>query len=113
MSLSVVTSGTLGAVTLNTETNIVAAQNPGSASTYVVQVDCGALVSGEIVILRIYGKVNSGGTERIVSSSSYIGGSDGDPIVTSIPFPTDVSWRPTITQQGGSGRSFPYKVFTL
>jgi len=113
MSLTVVTSGTLGPLTVGTETNIVAAQTPSTPATYVVSVDCAALAAGEVAFLRIYTIELASGTERLVVCSSFIRGTDLDLIVDSIPLPVDISWRPTIQQKNGTGRSFPYKVFTL
>lgn len=113
MALTVVTSGTLGPVTVGIETNIVAAQTPGSPANYLLAVDLGALASGEVAFLAIYTIALASGTERLAYSASYIGGQDADPIQYSVPVPVDVSWRPTILQNNGTGRSYPYKVFTL
>lgn len=113
MALTVVTSGTLGPVVVGTETNIVSAQTPASPASYLLLVDMSALVATEVAFLSIYTIALAAGTEHLAYVASYIAGQDADPLQYSVPVPVDVSWRPTLLQQNGTGRSFPYKVFTL
>jgi hypothetical protein len=116
MSLTVVASGNQGPLRIGTETKfLVSALTPAIPSTYVLAVDCGQLAAGEVVFLRIYTAASTQATpnEAEVVFSSFIGGTDVDPNLYSVPIPVDVSWRPTITQLNGTGRTFAYKVFTL
>lgn len=113
---SVVDSGTVSP-TVGTETNLEAARAPSVPSTYVYQIDCGALVAGEVAFIRIYSVVLASGTERLEYSASYISGADEDPLQVSVPILVDsgtgITIRATIQQKNGTGRAFPWKLFLL
>lgn len=111
MALAVVTSGTAGPVTLNVESSL-STQTPGSPTTYVARVDCAALALGESAVVRVYSKTLLGGTERVEQAITVIGGADPEVALTT-PCPTDVSFRVGVTQTGGTGRSYPWKLLSL
>ena len=78
--------------------------------TFVLVVDTGAMGNGELLELRIYTIVRGGGTERLAYSAAYQH-AQAEPIKYSLPVPSDVSIRFTLT--GPSGKVFPWKVYAL
>lgn len=116
MALTVVTSGTLSP-TVAVETNLETARAPGAATSYVYKIDCGALVAPEVAFIRVYTVLLASGTERLEYSGSFIAGSDEDPIQVSVPVVMDtgsgITIRATVHQKNGTGRAFPWKLFSL
>lgn len=117
MALTSVTNGTLslsGAV--GTETNM-ATTTPGAATTYVYAVDVAALASGEVLFIRVYVFLLASGTERMAYFGSVVGGQDTDLIQYSVPIPvntgTSITIRGTLHQKNGTGRSFPWQLYSL
>ncbi len=108
MALAVVSSNTQSA-TLDTEHTL---DNDTTGKTYVLVVDTGAMVSGDIVILRIKTKVLSGGTLRLAYSATYAH-AQGDPIKYSIPVPANIEIECSLEQTDGTGRSYPWSLLSL
>lgn len=115
MALAVAASGTQTAVigtehTLYTET--------GTTPTFfVLEVDLNAMAEGatpDLVELRIYSITLAGGTERLSRVVTYVGSPDED-IVRSEPIPAGVANAPrfTLKQVQGTGRAFPWKVWSF
>lgn len=117
MALTAVTSGTTAALTIGTETNLEAARAPSAATSYVYVVDCNALATGEVVFIRVYTILLASGSERLAYSGSFVKGSDEDPMQYSVPIPVDtgtgITIRATLQQKNGTGRTFPWKLFSL
>ena len=108
MALASVAEGTQVAVvgtehTLHTNTTV---------HTFVLVTDTGAMVTSDIVELRIYTIARSGGTERLAYSVVYAH-TQSAPMKYSIPVPSDISLRATLKQTAGTARSFPWKVLRL
>lgn len=82
---------------------------PTASGIYVLVVDCNALSGTEVVELRAKEKVLSGGTERVVTLSAFPAGLT-EPIARSIPYTWPYGGTFTLTQVGGSSRSFPWSV---
>lgn len=82
---------------------------PSTAGIYVLIVDINALSGVEVVELRAKEKALSGGTERVVSLMVFPSGTV-EPITRSIPYSWPYGGTFTLTQVGGSGRSFPWSV---
>lgn len=78
---------------------------------YVLVTDLAAMTNGDAVELRIYSIVLSGGTERLAYVRRFVN-VQFEPIKYSVPVPADISFRATLTQTAGVGRSFPWKVVT-
>lgn len=101
-------SGTQTAV-LTTEHTLA---TPTTLNNRVVLVDAFALQAGETLTLRIKGKVLTGGTERIIREAVFTG-----PIyeanVQSMPAVMPFGGTITLTQTGGTGRSYDWSVVTL
>ena len=82
-----------------------------TAKTFQLYVDLANLASGDVVELRVYLKVLSGGTSREAQYAVY-SGVQGQPIVWSIPVMSDIEVKFTLYQTAGTGRSFPWKVLS-
>jgi hypothetical protein len=84
--------------------------------TYVLAVDCGALVGGatpDIVELRIYTINLSAGTERLAYYAHAVGGQQTELIKYSPPVPARISCKATLKQVQGTGRAFPWDLMSL
>lgn len=107
MAWTLAHSGTQTAVistehTLSTET--------GNA-TFILEVDTAAMVVGDVLELRAYGKTLTGGTEHLRYTATYIH-VQSDQIKQSLPVPSDISTKFTLKQTAGTGRAFPWKVLS-
>ncbi len=78
----------------------------------VLEVDTAALLNGEVLSLAIYSKTLSGGTERLVYHQTY-SHVQAIPIKVSPPVASDISYKATLTQTGGSTHNYPWKVLSL
>jgi hypothetical protein len=109
MAVSVNTSGSQTAV-IGTEHTLATIT---AAGIYQLMTDIANLAAGEIVELRAYGKARSGDTERLMWGPVSYG-----PIVPSQLLPpspaivTAVSLRFTLKQTAGTGRAFPWAVYS-
>lgn len=114
---AVVASGTTGALGIGVETNLEAARAPAAVTSYVYKVDCNALATGEVAIIRVYTVLLTGGAERLEYAGSYVAGAEEDPMQTSVPVIVDsaagITIRASIEQKNGTGRTFPWKLFSL
>lgn len=108
MALAIINSGTQSA-TLDTEHTL---DNDTGGKTYVLVVDTGAMVDGDVTILRIKTKVLSGGTLRLAYSATYAH-AQGDPNKYSVPVPANVEIECSLEQTDGTGRSYPWALLSL
>lgn len=95
--------------TLTTEHSLA---TPSTLKTRVLLVDANALVAGETLTLRIKGKVLTGGTERIIREAVFAGPL-AEPHIQSMPAVMPFGGTFTLTQTGGTGRSYDWSVCTL
>ncbi len=111
MAVSINSSGSQTA-TISTEHTLGGAAIT-TPSIYQLKVDLGNLAAGDIVELRMYGKVRSTDTERLmwgpvtygpVVPSSLIAVSPADVTAASVKF--------TLKQVAGTGRAFPWAVYS-
>lgn len=109
MTVSVNTSGSQTA-TISTEHTLATITTAG---IYQLMTDLGNLAAGDIVELRAYGKARSGDTERLMWGPVSYG-----PIVPLQLLPpspaivTAVSLKFTLKQVAGTGRAFPWAVYS-
>jgi hypothetical protein len=108
MALAVESSGTQTAV-IATEHTLAA---PATSKTRVLRVDLGAMVSGDIVELRIKSAVLSAGTVRDQYYQTYAN-AIGVPIIESVPITSTQGATFTLKQTAGTGRAYPWAVITL
>lgn len=104
-------SGTQAA-TISTEHTLL---DIAIAGTFVFEIDPAAMAAGDILELRIYKKILSGGTLRVAYPMRYDGAQPADEMIKcSVPFSNDLveaaSCRVTLKQTAGTGRSYPWKV---
>ena len=83
------------------------------AGTYVLYVDAENLAAGETLELKIYTKVQSVGTTRIVFSGVYKGENLIEPVIASVPVASINEYKATLEQNGGTGRAYPWEVVSL
>lgn len=101
-------SGTQASV-LTTE-HILA--TPTTLNSRVLIVDANALVAGETLTLRIKGKVLTGGTQRLIREAVFTGPLY-EPNVQSMPAVQTFGGDITLTQTGGTARSYDWSIVTL
>lgn len=108
MAITVIASGTQAA-TISTEHDLA---TDTTNHTYVLVVDTAAMVAGDLLELRLYTKVLSGGTERLAYVVPYQH-AQGEPNKYSVPVPANISLRATLKQVAGTGRSYPWSLLAL
>lgn len=117
MAVSVEASGTQTA-TINTEHTL---RDVNTVGTFELHVDMNALAATEVVELRAYQIILTGGTRRLCSPGmkTFTGAlADPNPIVYIFdPINNDLtdtgSLRFTLKQTSGTGRAFPWKVLKI
>jgi hypothetical protein len=84
------------------------------AGTFQLKVDASALTTGDILELRVYSIVRTGGTRGVEYSAVWYDAQTDDVIKASVPVGNDLtdagSLRFTLKQTAGTGRAFPWKV---
>jgi len=105
---TVIASGTQAA-TITTEHTL---GTDTTNKTYVLVVDTGAMVNGDVLELRLYTIVLSAGTERLAYFATFQH-AQTSPQVYSVPVPANISCKATLKQTAGTGRSFPWALLSL
>jgi hypothetical protein len=108
MAWTLSASGTQTAV-ISTEHVLATKTDNG---TYVLAVDTGAMVNGDILELRVYTKVLTGGTARVVYYAAF-SHAQGEPNKYSPPVPCDIECKVTLKQTAGTGRDFPWALLFI
>ena len=107
MTVAVIDSGSQTA-TISTEHTL---STQTGAGVFVLAVDIAALASGDQLELRIYGKARSSDTERLLYVRSF-----AFPVVEllveSIPVVSPHDWKATLKQTAGTGRAYPWAVYS-
>lgn len=111
MAVTAHASGTQAA-TVGTEHFLT---SPAVAGTFTLHVDCNAMAAGDVVELRVYQTVLTGGTPRVAYSTRYDGVQPADDAVKiSVPVSNDLAeanaLRFSLKQTHGTSRSYPWKV---
>lgn len=91
--------------------------SPNVAGTFTLHVDTNAMVAGDVLELRVYQMVLTGGTSRVAYFASYFGAQlTDDKIKISVPISNELTdtnaLRFSLKQTFGTSRSFPWKVLT-
>jgi hypothetical protein len=92
--------------------------NINTNGVFQFSVDCNAMTATDVLELRIYKVIITGGTPRVLYELQICGAQDTDNmIVVSKPFDNDLtnasSLRVTLKQSFGTGRSYKWKVLKL
>jgi hypothetical protein len=91
--------------------------SPNVAGLYSFHVDTVNMVDGDILQLRVYQMILTGGTSRVVWVQEYHGAQDADDLIkVSPPLGNELtdtnSLRYSIKQTFGTSRNFDWKVLT-
>src|SRR5690348_12695251 len=108
MTWSVDTSGTTTLTGSGTEDVLVAGATTNA--TYVFKADIHNLAAGDVIECRIYTKVLTGDTLRVLWKGTF---GPGIPVVPNIISPfvaSDFSLKVSMTQQAGTGRSVTWSL---
>lgn len=89
--------------------------SPNVAGTFTLHVDTVNMASGDVMELRVYQMVLTGGTTRVAYYMRYVGDqATDDEIKISVPISNELTdtnaLRFSLKQTLGTGRSFPWKV---
>ena len=111
MAVTAHASGTQTA-TISTEHFLT---SPNVAGTFTLHVDTNAMAAGDVLELRIYQMVLTGGTQRVAYFQQYIGAQNADDLIKiSVPISNELTdtnaLRFSLKQTAGTGRAFPWKV---
>lgn len=83
-----------------------------TSGSFVIGIDASALAIGDVLILRVKVKVRSVGTTRIVYEATYAH-VQGEPVIVSIPVVSTNEILFTLEQTDGTGRAFPWEIWSL
>jgi hypothetical protein len=89
--------------------------SPNVVGTFTFHVDTINMAAGDIVELRVYQMVLTGGTQRVAYFTTYSDAQSADDLIKiSVPISNELtdtnSLRFSLKQTAGTGRAFPWKV---
>lgn len=99
-------SGTTSALTPSTPSTL---STRTSAGVYAAEIDCANLAAGEHLIADVFTKTLTGGTSTKIESQTVSWHALAKKIIID-PIAADIEFKLVVTQIGGSGRTFPWKV---
>lgn len=111
MAVSVNTSGSQTA-TISTEHTLATITTAG---VFQLAVDLAAMTDGSTedrVTIRVYGKARSSDTERLMEQWEFTG-SQAKPLFRTNPEISPHHYKVTLRQDQGTGRAFPWAVYTV
>lgn len=111
MAVTAQGSGTQTA-TINTEHTLL---DVSATGTFTFHVDCVNMALGDVLELRIYQMVLTGGTRRVAYMTRFFDAQPTDDIIKlSVPISNELTdsgaLRFTLKQTNGTGRAYPWKV---
>ena len=83
-----------------------------TAGSFVLVVNLGNMVNGDIVRFKIYTKVRTGDSEA-VAFTAHFAHVQGAPNQYSIPVASPFSFKATLEQTDGTGRAFPWAIYEI
>jgi hypothetical protein len=91
--------------------------SPNVAGTFTLHVDTNAMAAGDVLELRVYQMVLTGGTQRVAYLARFAGAQPADDLIKiSVPISNELTdtnaLRFSLKQTVGTGRAFPWKVLT-
>ena len=89
--------------------------SPNAAGTYQLYVDLVNMVAADVVELRVYKMVLTGGTQRVAYYARFDGAQPTDDLIAiSVPISTELTdtnaLRFSLKQTQGTSRNFPWSV---
>jgi hypothetical protein len=89
--------------------------SPNEAGTYTLHVDTVNMANGDVLELRIYQMILSGGVARVAYYGRFEGAQPTDDLIKiSVPISNDLAetnaLRFSLRQPSGTGRNYPWKV---
>jgi hypothetical protein len=111
VAVSVNTSGSQAA-TLTTEHDLATVTTAG---VYVLAVDCNAMTNGttpDVLELTIYGKARSSDSVRRVAVYTLIGQQSVGVLFLTVPYISPHFFKVTLKQTTGTGRTFPWAIYS-
>lgn len=89
--------------------------SPNEAGTFTFHLDANKMASGDVLEIRVYQTVLSGGTARVAYFVRYEGPQPNDDMIKiSVPVSNDLAvenaLRFSVKQIAGTSREFPWKV---
>lgn len=109
MSSPVVSASGSQTATISTEHTL---STITTAGTYQLAVDTANMVAGDEVELRVYGKARSSDTERLMYYASFTM-AQASPLKMSVPIISPHYFRASLKQTAGTGRAFPWAVYSV
>src|SRR5262245_14453945 len=112
MAVTSAGSGTKTVATVGTAETLL---DVNAAGTYTLHIDTNALAAGDVLELRVYQMVLTGGTRRVAYFASWTGAQVADDLIKiSVPISNELTdtgaLRFEINQKKGAARAFPWKV---
>lgn len=113
---------TISAYASGTQTATVTTEHflssPNVAGTFTLYVDAVNMVAGDVVELRVYQMILTGGTQRVVYYGRYDGAQPADDLIkvstsTGNELTDTNSLRFSLKQTFGTSRNFPWKVLRV
>src|ERR1044072_4815367 len=111
MAVTAYASGTQSPATVGTEHFL---SSPNVAGTFTLHVDTVNMAAGDVLELRVYQMVLTGGTQRVAYYQRYDGVQLADDLIKiSVPISNELTdtnaLRFSLKQTFGIGRNFPWK----
>lgn len=111
MAVTAFASGTQTAV-ITTEHFL---SSPNEAGVYTCHIDTVNMAAGDVLELRVYQMVLTGGTQRVVYFTAFSGVQPTDDLIKiSVPISNELTdtnaLRFSLKQTFGTGRAYPWKV---
>jgi len=112
MAVTAYASGTLSATGSGTEDFL---SSPNVAGTFTLHVDANAMQSGDVIEIRVYQMVLTGGTSRVAYVARYEGAQPSDDLIKiSVPISNELTdsnaLRFSLKLVTSTSRNFPWKV---
>ena len=77
-----------------------------------ITLDLGEMIAGDIVVIRMYSKVKSGGDYELIDTQTYLD-SKTIPAINITGWPNRYGWKTTIEQTEGVFKDFDWESYTL
>lgn len=115
MARTVHASGTQTA-TINTE-HVLEDETSSEGKVFDAAIDLAAMVAGDTTEIRVYAVLLASGTIHRVYYHKYVDVQDNEPILLSPivnvpPLTVAKEWKVTLKQTTGTGRAYPWTVYS-